>query len=55
MGPSTYTRNAEIMSGRSLFQQGLAATCGDHEEERKRSLVEDLGPTHEPIGAMKEG
>ena len=49
MGPSTYIRNAEIMSGRSLFQQGLAATCKDHEEERKQSRVEDLGLAHEPV------
>ena len=27
--PSTYTRIAEITSGRSIFQQGLAATCKD--------------------------
>jgi hypothetical protein len=32
MGPSTYARNAEITSGRSYFQQGLAATCTDYEE-----------------------
>jgi hypothetical protein len=29
MGPGTYTRNMEIMSGRAIFQQGLAATCKD--------------------------
>ena len=29
MGPSTYTRVAEIMSGRTVSQQGLAATCKD--------------------------
>jgi len=29
MGPSTYTRIAEIMSGRAIFQQGLATTCKD--------------------------
>jgi hypothetical protein len=29
MGPVAYTRIAEIMSGRSHFQQGLAATCED--------------------------
>ena len=29
MGPSTYTRIAEIMLGRASFQQGHAATCKD--------------------------
>jgi hypothetical protein len=29
MGPVAYTRIAEIMSGRSHSQQGLAATCED--------------------------
>jgi hypothetical protein len=29
MGPSTYTRNAEITSGRAISQQGLATTCRD--------------------------
>ena len=29
MDPSTYTRIAEITSGRAIFQQGLAATCKD--------------------------
>jgi hypothetical protein len=29
MGSSTYIRIAEIMSGRSYKQQGLAATCKD--------------------------
>ena len=29
IGPSTYTRVAEIMSGRTVSQQGLAATCED--------------------------
>jgi hypothetical protein len=29
MGPSTYARVAEIMSGRANSQQGLAATCKD--------------------------
>ena len=28
-GPSTYARIAEIMSGRAIFQQGLATTCKD--------------------------
>lgn len=30
MGPFAYIRIAEIMSGRSRFQQGLAATCEDY-------------------------
>ncbi len=29
MGPSTWTRNMEITSGRTTCQQGLAATCED--------------------------
>ena len=29
MGPSTYTRIAEIMLGKASFQQGRAATCKD--------------------------
>jgi len=29
MGPSTYTRNAAITSGRAISQQGLATTCKD--------------------------
>ncbi len=29
MGPSTYARVAEIMSGRAISQQGLAPTCKD--------------------------
>ena len=29
MGPSTYARIAEIMSGKAIFQQGLATTCKD--------------------------
>jgi hypothetical protein len=29
MGPSTYARIAEITSGTSILQQGLAATCKD--------------------------
>jgi hypothetical protein len=28
-GPSTHTRIAEIMSGRAIFQQGLARSCKD--------------------------
>ncbi len=29
MGPSTYARIAEIMSGRAVSQQGLVTTCKD--------------------------
>ncbi|NIS68555.1 MAG: hypothetical protein GTO12_06265 [Proteobacteria bacterium] len=29
MGPSAYARIAEIMSGRTISQQGLATTCED--------------------------
>jgi hypothetical protein len=34
-GPSTYTKIVEITSGRTIFQQGLAATCKDLVEERR--------------------
>ena len=55
MGPSAYARIAGITSGRSHFQQGLVATCEDHEEEQKQSRVEDLGLAHESVRAMKKG
>jgi hypothetical protein len=35
MGPSTYTRMAEIMSGRGTLQQRLATTCKDRMTEVK--------------------
>jgi hypothetical protein len=33
MGPSACTRVAEIMSGRTISQQGLATTCKDLADE----------------------
>jgi hypothetical protein len=35
MGPSAYTKTAEITSGTTNSQQGLAATCKDWPEEHK--------------------
>jgi len=53
-GPSTYAKIAEITSGSTNFQQGLAATCKDPPyRERLLSWQEDFGGAHEPIGAMK--
>ena len=43
MGPSTYTKIAEITSGRSHVQQGLTATCKDREEERRAKLSGGFG------------
>ncbi len=34
-GPSSYTRIAEITSGRAIYQQGLATTCKDPSSRRK--------------------
>ncbi len=53
MGPSTYARNAEIMSGRTNTQQGLATTCKDPANEGQPRRWEGIGLAHEPIGAMK--
>jgi hypothetical protein len=38
MGPSTCTRVAEIMSGRAISQQGLAATCKDPAREAQAEV-----------------
>jgi hypothetical protein len=48
MGPSAYIGIAEIMSGRSCEQQGLAATCEDllHMQRKKNEVV---GLAHEPV------
>lgn len=53
MGSGTHTQTVEITSGRTTFQQGLAATCKDPAEERRQSRKEESGPAHEPIGARK--
>jgi hypothetical protein len=49
MGPSAYTRVAEIMSGRAITQQGLAATCKDSRSRgaprgREREMVWRMSP-----------
>jgi len=48
-GPSIQGKTRRLTSGRSHLQQGLTATCKDHEEERKQSRVEHLGLAHEPV------
>jgi len=47
---------AEITSGRSYFQQGLATTCKDHPYRCNTEVgMEDLGLAHELVVAMKVG
>jgi len=48
-GPSTYARIAEITSGATNFQQGLATTCKDLEYKGNRKHREVLGEAHEPV------
>jgi hypothetical protein len=48
-------RHAEITSGTTIFQQGLAATCKDARYTGNRKPREECGGAHEPVGAMKEG
>ena len=48
-GPSAFTQIVEITSGRTIFQQGLVATCEDPPEEAKardggRKLVWRMSP-----------
>jgi hypothetical protein len=38
MGPSAYTRIAEIMSGRAISQQGLETTCKDPSSEENEAM-----------------
>jgi len=38
MGPSAYTRIAEIMSGRAISQQGLVTTCEDPSYEENEAM-----------------
>ena len=52
-GPSTYTRIVEIMSGRTVSQQGLVTTCKDP-PYRETSRREGFGLAHESVRAMKE-
>ena len=53
-GPCTYTRIAEIMSGRVVSQQGLATTCKDPAYKGRPRRWEGYGLAHESIRAMKE-
>jgi len=55
MGPSAFTQIVEITSGRTIFQQGLTATCQDRPNKGNRNRPEDYGLAHESVGAMKEG
>jgi len=55
IGPSAYTRIAEIMSGRANFQQGFATTCKDSRHKGKLRPREDFGLAHEFVVAMTEG
>ncbi len=54
-GPGTYGRIAEIASGRTISQQGLAATCKDPSNKGNRIRREGYGPAHGSVGARKEG
>jgi hypothetical protein len=38
MGPSAYTRIAEIMSGRANSQQGLVTTCKDPSHKENEAM-----------------
>jgi hypothetical protein len=48
-------RSAEITSGRSDSQPGLAATGKDRLTEGNRRQPEGFGLAHEPVGATKAG
>ena len=54
-GPGTYGGIAEITSGGTNFQQGLATTCKDPSNKGNRIRREGFGLAHESVGAMKEG
>ena len=54
-GPGTCARIAEITSGRTISQQGLATTCKDPSNKGNRIGREGFGLAHESVGAMKEG
>jgi len=49
MGPSTYARIAEIMSGRAVSQQGLVTICKDPAYKGKPRRWEGIGLAHEPV------
>jgi len=54
-GPVASVRIVEIMSGRSICQQGLAATCEDLAHRLRLKTSGGDGLAREPVGAMKEG
>jgi hypothetical protein len=54
-GPVTSVRIVEIMSGRSICQQGLVATCKDLAYRPRLKTSGGDGLAREPVGAMKEG
>ena len=49
MGPSTYARIAEIMSGKAVSQQGLATTCKDPAYKGRPRRWEGFGLAHESV------
>ena len=57
MAQASWDRLAEITSGKTTSQQGLAATCKDHwiEVRKHEILVEGGGLAHESVGAMTKG
>jgi hypothetical protein len=54
MAQASWDRLAEITSGKTTSQQGLAATCTDHwiEVWKHEIVVEGCGLAHESVGAM---
>lgn len=53
-GQASTERYAEITSGRTISQQGLATTCKDRlYKVRSRKQEEGFGLAHEPVRAMK--
>ena len=55
MGPSTYSRVAEITSGRAITQQGLTDNLQRPRAQGGNSRrAEGFGPAHGLVGAMKE-
>jgi hypothetical protein len=55
MGPVAFTRIAEIMSGRSRFQQGLAATCKDCPYKESEGGERDWDWRMSPYELRREG
>ena len=55
-GQSTCARIAEIMSGRAIFQQGLATTCKDLRHEIKFETARLFDMTGQGVGyAVRRG